>query len=172
MEVSLNLLQESDAEALFEFETENISFFEQMVPGRGDDYFTWATFLKRHQELLKEQERGFTHFYLIKDSSGNIAGRINLVDIDAAAGTAEIGFRVGESHVGKGIGNKALNLLLNIAPAVDKIHAKTTTVNKASQKVLEKNGFIHMGISDEEFEMNEQKMKFVHYMWIKKDFEK
>lgn len=166
MDISLNLLQESDAEALLEFETENRSFFEKMVPSRGDDYYAWTTFGKRHQELLEEQERGLSYFYLIKDSAGNIAGRINLVDIDAAAGTAEIGFRVGESHAGNGIGNKALNLLLNTQSAVDKVHAKTTTVNKASQKMLEKNGFIHMSISDEEFAMNGEKMRFVHYLWI------
>ncbi|WP_238942718.1 GNAT family N-acetyltransferase [Planococcus beigongshangi] len=118
---------------------------------------------------MAEQASGLCRFYLVKDSGGNIAGRINLVDIDAAAGTAEIGFRMGEKFGGKGIRSSALSLLLSTDSAVDKIHAKTTTVNKSSQRVLERNGFIHMGISDAEFEMNGERMKFVHYVWIRED---
>ncbi|XKE94543.1 GNAT family N-acetyltransferase [Metaplanococcus flavidus] len=166
MEISLGLLQENDAEELFEFEKVNRIFFEKMVPGRGDDYYQWSTFLRRHRELLEEQERGGCRFYLIKDPDGNIAGRINLVDIDAAAGTVEVGFRLGENYGGKGLGSKALTLLLSTETDLRQIHAKTTTVNKSSQRVLEKNGFIHMGISGDEFEMNGEKMRFVRYLWV------
>ena len=169
MESSLGLLKEEDAQDLFRFETVNRAFFEKMVPGRGDSYYTWETFKERHRELLTEQASGVCRFYLVKDPEGNIAGRINLVDIDAEASTAEIGFRMGETYGGKGIGNRALGLLLSTDFAVDKIYAKTTTVNKSSQKVLERNGFIHMGISDEEFEMNGEKMRFVHYVWVRKN---
>lgn len=169
MEISLSLLQENDAEELLEFETDNRRFFEKMVPGRGDDYYRWETFILRHQELLEEQERGICRFYLVKDPDGNIAGRINLVDIDAEAGTAEIGFRLGENYGGKGLGSNALNLLLSSESILKQIHAKTTTVNKSSQKVLEKNGFIHMGISDDEFEMNGEKMRFVRYLWVNEE---
>ena len=52
------------------------------------------------------------------------------------------------------------------APAAS---AKTTTVNIASQKLLEKNGFIRIRTGDEEFEMNEQKMRFVYYVWEKQN---
>lgn len=166
MEISLGLLQENDAEELLKFERVNRFFFEKMVPGRGGDYYQWETFIQRHRELLEEQERGVCRFYLIKDPDGNIAGRINLVDIDEEAGMAEVGFRLGESYGGKGIGSNALNLLLSTESNLKRIHAKTTTVNKSSQKVLEKNGFIHMGISDDEFEMNGEKMRFVRYLWV------
>ncbi|WP_033543623.1 GNAT family N-acetyltransferase [Planococcus sp. CAU13] len=168
MEITLDLLQDEEAEDLFRFEIENRAFFEQWVPSRGDSYYTRETFLKRHRELLAEQASGVCRFYLIKDPEGNIAGRINLVDIDAASGTAEIGFRMGEAYGGKGIGSRALSLLLSTDSTVDKIYAKTTTVNKSSQKVLERNEFIHMGISDDEFEMNGEKMKFVNYEWDRK----
>ena len=42
---------------------------------------------------------------------------------------------------------------------------KTTTNNIASQKVLNKNGFERIGTDNEEFEMNGQKINFVHYTW-------
>lgn len=165
MEHSIHLIQENDAEYLLEFELENRRFFEQMVPSRGDDYYTYEVFTRRHQELLMEQKSGLAKFYLIKNNGGEILGRINLVGIDKINSIADIGFRVGEPYVGKGIGNKAINLLLKTDLRVRQIRGKTTTVNHASQKVLEKNGFRQVGISEEEFELNGQKMKFVHYLW-------
>lgn len=165
MELSIKLVKESDAESLLEFEIENRYFFEQMVPSRGDDYYTFEVFRKRHQKLLIEQENGFAKFYLIKNDSGGILGRVNLVDIDKVNNSADVGFRVGEPYVGKGIGDKALKLLLRTNLPVRQIRGKTTTVNHASQKVLEKNGFKQVGISKEEFEMNDQKVRFVHYLW-------
>lgn len=169
MAISLHLLQEADAQELYDFEVQNRQFFEGMVPGRGDDYYIWENFLERHRDLLHEQEGGQARFYLIKDENGRIAGRMNLIDIDPENNAAEIGFRIAESQVGKGIGNAALKGLLNEPLPVKRILAKTTTVNIASQKVLEKNGFIQTGIGDEEFEMNGQKMRFVHYLWQKEN---
>ncbi len=165
MEITLHLLHEKDAAALFQFELENREFFERLVPGRGDDFYVFENFLSRHQELLKEQQEGFANFYLIKNDTGDILGRINLVDIDRNHQTAEIGFRVGANYGGQGIGHRALNLLLDTDLGLRQIHGKTTTVNQASRKILAKNGFEKVGVSEEEFEMNGQTMRFVHYLW-------
>jgi len=155
MEASITLLQEFDARELFKFELKNRQFFEQMVPNRGDDYYNFEIFTLRHQELLREQECGLSNFYLIKNNAGEIIGRINLVDMDKINSIAEIGFRVGADYTGKGIGNLALKLLLKTDLNVRQIRGKTTTVNFASQKVLEKNGFKQISISEEEFELND-----------------
>ncbi|MFC9540302.1 GNAT family N-acetyltransferase [Lysinibacillus sp. NPDC056959] len=146
MEISINSLKERDAEKLFQFETDNRLFFEQMVPSRGEDYYRFEAFKIKHRELLAEQEEEKSKFYLIRDNSGNIVGRINLVDIDTANKIAEVGYRVGEEYGGKGIGAKAL------------------TNNIASQKVLEKNGFKQVCISGDEFEMNGKKERFIDYL--------
>lgn len=167
MEISLQRLRKSDAENLMAFERDNRLFFEQMVPSRGDDYYEWDKFLKRHQALLDEQQSGHSRFYLIKDKDANIVGRMNVTDIEKNA--AEVGFRMGESYVGKGLGKKALTLLLSQDPDIKRYYAKTTTVNKASQKVLENNGFVEMETSIDEFELNGQKMRFIHYVWDKKN---
>lgn len=164
MEISINSLQECDAEELLEFEKNNRLFFEQIVPSRGEDYYKFETFNIKHRELLAEQEEEKSKFYLIRDNAGNIVGRINLVDIDTANNTAEVGYRVGKEYGGKGIGAKALKLLLETEVSVKKIKAKTTTNNIASQKVLEKNGFKQVCTSGDEFEMNGQKMRFIDYM--------
>lgn len=165
MEITLHLLQQQDAESLFQFESENREFFERLVPSRGDDFYVFENFVSRHRELLKEQEEGFANFYLIKNDAGDILGRINLVDIDRNHQTAEIGFRIGANYGGQGIGNRTLNLLLNTDLGLKKINGKTTTVNQASQRILTKNGFKQVGMGEETFEMNGQDMSFVYYVW-------
>lgn len=65
MEIFIDRLNERDAEELFTFECNNRRFFEQTVPSRGDDYYTFETFKNRHRELLKEQEENILYFYLI-----------------------------------------------------------------------------------------------------------
>ncbi|WP_339200641.1 GNAT family protein [Peribacillus sp. FSL P2-0133] len=165
MDIYIHMLNEQDAQALFAFECNNRRFFEQTVPGRGDDYYSFGTFEIRHKELLKEQEDAISSFNLIKDGSGIIVGRINLVDIDPINGTAHVGYRIGEKFTQKGIANEALRLLVNLAPElnVTQIQAKTTSDNIASQKVLVKNGFERISINEEISVDSGQKLMFYHY---------
>ncbi|WP_238532166.1 GNAT family N-acetyltransferase [Planococcus antarcticus] len=81
--------------------------------------------------------------------------------------SAELGLRIGDIYTGQGIGYRAVKKLLTGDLSLEKIYAKTTIVNIASQKVLRKIGSNQKGISDEEFEMNSQKMEFIHYSWEK-----
>lgn len=165
MDIYIDRLNEQDAQALFTFECHNRTFFEQTVPARGDDYYSFGTFEIRHKELLKEQEDAISSFYLIKEDSGTIVGRINLVDIDPINGTAHVGYRIGEAFTQKGIANEALRLLVNLAPEmnVTQIHAKTTSDNIASQKVLVKNGFERISSNEENSADTGQKLIFYHY---------
>lgn len=165
MQVIITLLNEVDVEELYQFEVHNRVFFEKMVPSRGEDYYHVETFKVRHKELLLEQEKGLSRFYLIRKVSGEIIGRLNLVDIDSKECTASVGFRVGEQFVGKGIAYQALKLLLKTELSIKKIHGKTTTNNIASQKVMEKSGFNKVSTSDEDFHFNGEKVKFLHYLW-------
>ncbi|BAD62814.1 N-acetyltransferase [Shouchella clausii] len=165
MEISINRLQESDAEQLYKFETDNRAFFEQMVPSRGEAYYQFETFKVRHRELLTEQDDTNSRFYLIRDERGTIVGRINVVAIDEPKRVAEVGFRVGEHYVGKGIASNALKQLLETETGFQAIKGKTTSNNIASQKTMENNGFKKVGTSEEVFEFNGEKVMFVHYIW-------
>ncbi|WP_404452143.1 GNAT family N-acetyltransferase [Virgibacillus necropolis] len=169
MNISLEKLHIKDAEALFEFELENRTFFEEMVPTRGDDYYNFENFRVRHKALLDEQEQGVSRFYLIKNKNGSILGRMNLIDIDETQSLGHVGYRVGQKYIGKGIAKKALKLLLETVgdTGIEKIKAKTTINNQASQKVLENNGFKILSTGDETFEMHGQNLKFVYYSWSK-----
>lgn len=170
MDISIKKLEETDFEKLFEFELENRVYFEEIVPGRGEDYYHFDIFQKKNKILLDEQSRGLSYFYLITNKEGLILGRMNLVDIDKSQGVGHIGYRVGQSQTGKGVAKEALKLLLETLTALNIkwIMAKTTENNVASQKVLEKNGFEKMDSNGEEIEMNGQVFKFVNYKWTNK----
>jgi [ribosomal protein S5]-alanine N-acetyltransferase len=158
MNIKLEILQNKDAEPLFQFETENRAFFETMVPSRGDNYYLFEQFLKIMEELLCEQADRKSLFYLIKDESSKIIGRINLVDVDWNNKAGEIGYRIGEPFLKMGLATKALKLMLEEAEKMNirTIYAKTTHNNIGSQKVLENNGFLR--------EMKTEDTEFVHYI--------
>jgi [ribosomal protein S5]-alanine N-acetyltransferase len=158
MNIKLEILQNKDAESLFQFETENRAFFETMVPSRGDNYYLFEQFLKILKELLGEQTDRKSFFYLIKDESSKIIGRINLVDVDWNNKAVEIGYRIGEPFLKMGLATKALRLILKEADKMDirTIYAKTTHNNIGSQKVLENNGFLRQTKTED--------TEFVHYI--------
>ncbi|WP_409296500.1 GNAT family N-acetyltransferase [Peribacillus sp. SCS-26] len=167
MTFDLQLLDRAAAEHLFSFEQENRNFFEKSVPGRGDDYYEWENFLRIHDSLLKEQAEGKSYFYLIRNDAGQLAGRINIVDIED--GTGHVGYRVGISHTGKGAAGSALALLKRKAGelGIRQLRAKVLTNNPASQKVLEKNQFIREYMEKEAVWMNGEMAGFIHYSWQK-----
>lgn len=165
MELELHLLQAKDAMDILAFEKENRDYFNQTVPDRGRDYFQTDTFLYRHQQLLEEQKRGISYFYLIKDERGKLLGRINLVDIDRKESLGHVGFRVGESFAGKGIARQALKLLQTTASDIKIMRAKTTTHNRASQRVLEICGFNKIFEEEQSFLFNGQEIRFIHFRW-------
>ncbi|PEI95673.1 GNAT family N-acetyltransferase [Bacillus pseudomycoides] len=167
MEIYIDELKKQDAEELFAFECYNRTFFEKMVPSRGDDYYVYETFQSKHDELLKEQKEGTSYFYLIRNMEKTIVGRINLVDIEKDRQLGYLGYRVGEDFIGNGIATKAVQLLLIQAAdhQIIEIHAKTTNNNIASQLVLEKSGFSRTVIDKKGIELNGQKINFIHYVW-------
>jgi ribosomal-protein-alanine N-acetyltransferase len=164
MDITIEKLHETDAERLFEFELENRAFFEEMVPSRGDEYYKFENFKKRHESLLDEQTEELSCFFLIKDKNGSILGRINIIDIDKSQKLGHVGYRVGKAYTRKGIASKALKLLMETMSTQDvkKFLAKTTINNIASQKVLEKIGFKEIEIVDEELK-KENSLKFIYY---------
>jgi len=158
MNISLEKLSFQDAEELYSFELKNRYYFEELVPSRGDDYYSYDFFIKRHQDLLKEQSEGNSTFYLIKNEVHEIMGRINVVDVDSTHQIGHLGYRIGKEFTGLGVATKAVALLLKNS-VLREIHAKTTLINIGSQVVLEKNAFKKQVSAPDDKE-------FVHYIRI------
>ncbi len=82
--------------------------------------------------------------------NGQLAGMIGLVpQNDVYRRTAEVGYWIGEIYWGRGIASKALELITKYGFDVLKfarLHTGVFENNKASMRVLEKNGYNFEGI--------------------------
>lgn len=148
-DIIINLLEESDAQELFTFELKNRAFFERVGFPRGDNYYELNNFNTIIKESIEEQEKGLINMYLIKNHNGMILGRINLLSIVRGSfNKAELGYRMGEEHQGKGYATSAVKLVLDEAVNKHKLHrieAGTSPNNIGSQIVLIKNDFQFVG---------------------------
>ncbi|MFI6038794.1 GNAT family N-acetyltransferase [Streptomyces sp. NPDC051315] len=136
----LERLRADHAEALLAFERENRVYFARSIPDRGDAYF--AEFPSRHRALLAEQEAGVCHFHVVLDQDGQLAGRVNLIDV--TDGSAELGYRIGERWAGRGVATAAVGDVCRLAAdqyGLCALTAVTTLDNLASRTVLARNGF-------------------------------
>lgn len=148
-DIIIKLLEESDAQELFTFELKNRVFFERVGFPRGDKYYELNNFNTIIKESIEDQEKGLAYMYLIKNHTGMILGRINLLAIERGIfNKAELGYRMGEEHQGKGYATSAVKLVLDEAVNKHKLHrieAGTSPNNIGSQIVLIKNGFQFVG---------------------------
>ncbi len=98
---------------------------------------------------LAEQEAGEGAYYVLVDEDGSVLGRFNLIIVED--GVAELGYRVAEHVAGRGVATAAVRDLCGIAATrhgVRRLRAATSTANVASQRVLEKAGFVVVGPAD------------------------
>lgn len=118
---------------------------------RDDEYFTVAGQLAAIQDVLVRHEEGTTLPHVILDPSGEVAGRITLNGIVRGPfQSCSVGYWVGEAHNGRGLATVALRDILRIAfveLGLHRVQAETLLHNAASQKVLERNGFVRFGLA-------------------------
>ncbi|MFA7768663.1 GNAT family N-acetyltransferase [Streptomyces sp. NRRL S-448] len=143
----LQLLRFDHAPALLAFERENRAYFAASVPDRGDRYF--ADFDERHAALMAEQAAGLCFFHVLVDDGGEVAGRVNLVDV--ADGSAELGYRIAERATGRGLATAAVREARGLAVTeygLATLRAVTTLDNAGSRAVLARTGFVTTGDVD------------------------
>jgi ribosomal-protein-alanine N-acetyltransferase len=140
----LQRLRADHAPALLAFELENRAYFAGSISDRGDEFF--EQFTEGIDALLAEQEAGVCAFYVLVGEDGSVFGRFNLYDIED--GSAVLGYRVAQQVAGRGVATASVRDLCRLAPAQHGLRtllAETNHDNVASQKVLEKAGFVPVG---------------------------
>jgi RimJ/RimL family protein N-acetyltransferase len=90
-----------------------------------------------------------TNFAVLKD--GEIIGGVGYIPKDDVYKfTAEIGYWIGEPYWGQGLATEAIRLLIKKireqSPLIVRVYAEVFDYNKASMRVLEKNGFYQEAI--------------------------
>jgi [ribosomal protein S5]-alanine N-acetyltransferase len=106
-------------------------------------------FATRYQALLAEQEAGASIFHVLIDDDETVVGRFNLYEI--VDGTAEVGYRVARLVSGHGVATFGLRSLCVVAReeyGLRTLRATAGNENIASQRVLEKAGFVAVGAAE------------------------
>lgn len=140
----LQRLRADHAPSLLAFELANRAYFAASISDRGDEFF--ERFTEGISALLAEQEAGVCAFYVFVGEDGSVLGRFNLYDVED--GTASLGYRVAEQVAGRGVATAGVQEMCRLAAGqlgLDTLRAETNHENVASQKVLQKTGFVPVG---------------------------
>ena len=165
---ALTLLAESDFPALYRFELDNRTWFEQSIEGRGDEFYSPEAVSAHLAECLEAYRQGTMYPGIIKDHRGEILGRANLHGIHHEAGNAYVGYRIARDQVGRGLATRAVTVLLQQAYDhyhLEQLTAFAATDNRPSVRILEKHGFELVDTLKELVEVQSVKkdcFKFVH----------
>jgi len=142
-------LELGDVDNLLAFELENRAWFEQFIAARPDNFFSAAMVQDHIRAYLLSRQQGRFHGRVVVDEQGQIIARANLREINLKRGTAEIGYRVGQAHCGRGVASVATRHLIALAYnewEIKQLGALVITHNVASSRVLEKNGFVKVAL--------------------------
>jgi len=128
----------------------NREFLAPWEPIRPDDYFTAAGQRHAIEDALGQYEHGIgvPHVILERD---HIIGRVTLTNIVRGPfQSCNLGYWVGSAFNGRGFATAAVSAIKQLAfrdLGLHRIEAGTLLHNIASQRVLERNGFVRFGIA-------------------------
>jgi ribosomal-protein-alanine N-acetyltransferase len=151
MMVSTRLVTLDDVPAVGELLRANREFLLPFEPVRPDGYFSPQGQEPVIRTALERYASGVTvpHVILVDD---RIVGRINLNDIVRGPFlNAHLGYWVGRADNGRGVATAAVRHMVGVAfqeEGLHRVQAGTLRHNAASQKVLQRNGFIRFGVAE------------------------
>jgi ribosomal-protein-alanine N-acetyltransferase len=147
----------------------NQEFLAPWDPIRGDAYYTVDGQRDVVRAALKEHGEGRCLPHVILDDSG-VVGRITLNGIVRGAfQSCSVGYWVSAAHTGRGLATSALRHILRAAfddLGLHRVQAEILAHNTASQRVLERNGFIRFGVAPKYLNIGGQWQDHILYQVI------
>ena len=121
------------------------------------DSQTDAELKKAYQEMLQgcldyPEQWNWYAIWVIEEKDGTQVGDLSFKGL-AADGSVEIGYGIDEHYQGQGYATEAVKAAVLWAlqqPGVVRVEAETDPDNRASQRVLEKCGFVPAGVDGKE----------------------
>jgi ribosomal-protein-alanine N-acetyltransferase len=139
-----------DAPELAELVRVNRDFLAPWDPIRPDEYFTEDGQRRAIDDALRRYDQKLGVPYVILDD-GQIVGRVTLSNIVYGPfQSCNLGYWVGAAHNGRGLATAAVRDIMEAAFSelgLHRIEAGTLLDNVASQRVLERNGFLRFGVA-------------------------
>ena len=142
--VRLRQLRHKDMQTMAQLVTEQVVRYLVHVPYpyEIEDARRFINKSRRNFQLKKEQTFAI-------EFVGNLVGVISLQKIDRVNKNAQISYWIGKSYWNLGIATESINLLIHYAFCVlrlHKVYANVLNSNRASIRVLEKNGLKKEGV--------------------------
>ncbi len=155
----LRRLEAGDVAELLRFELDNRAYFEAWVNARDPAYYDDQGVHAAIAASAAAWSAGQAFQYLVVDAE-RIVGQVNLTAVRRRHfESAELGYRVGQREGGRGVASQAVALCLREAfdtHRLRRVEAVARPENKASVRVLERNGFVQFGHSRRSFELDGQ----------------
>jgi ribosomal-protein-alanine N-acetyltransferase len=149
-EVQLRIVTLDDAKALADTYLRSWDHLKEWEPSRPDAWFTPAGQRERLTTMLENCKVGRTIPWVLTEGD-RILGAITLNDVvPGALRSAAVGYWLAVDAVGRGLATRAVEAVAEIADTELKLHriaASTRTNNVASQRVLQRTGFVQIGIA-------------------------
>jgi ribosomal-protein-alanine N-acetyltransferase len=145
------LVTPGDAPALAELVRVNRDFLAPWEPARGEDYFTVGGQRAIIGDGLARYQQGTALPHVILDGTERVVGRITLNGIVRGPfQSCSMGYWVSASDNGRGLATAAVREIIGVAfgdLGLHRIQAETLLHNVRSQRVLEHNGFVRIGVA-------------------------
>ena len=150
MAVGIRVVSADDAEPFADLLTRNRAFLAPWDPVRDDVYFTADGQRELLARSLRRLRQGVDWPGVIT-LDGAPVGRVNLNNlIRGAFCSADLGYWVDQAHNGRGVATAAVGAVVQLAfteLGLHRVQAGTLLHNRGSQRVLERNGFTHIGMA-------------------------
>ena len=147
----LRPLERRDIPALARLTRANRAFLAATSPWRPAEHFTDQGQERAALASLEAAANGTMLPMVIVDGRGDLVGTLNLNSIIRGAfQSASIGYWISKERNGEGFASAAVAAAKRVASdqlGLHRIQAETLVDNKASQRVLLKNGFVHYGFA-------------------------
>lgn len=141
--MEFELLSETYFEKLDQFERENRVWFETLIEARPEAFYSESG-VRRHIQDCVALEKAGRLVPLILLHGGEIIARANLKAICTKSGVAEVGYRVAEAQIGRGVASRCLAELIQVAGlrfGQLRLRAQVLDNNSGSRRVLQKHDF-------------------------------
>ena len=125
---------------------------------------------QRMEDLYRGRGERFQWIVLV---DGEPAGWITLAVLSWEHALAEIGYALSSRHQGHGVMTEALTLVLPelfVAAGIERLEARCSVENVASQHLLERLGFEREGLLKSYFELRGRRIDNYLYALLKRDF--
>jgi [ribosomal protein S5]-alanine N-acetyltransferase len=149
-DVELRIASLDDAAALADAYTRSWDHLAPWEPARPESWFTPAGQREKLTTLLERHKNGLVVPFLLVEGD-RVVGAITLNElVPGPFRNADLGYWLAADAVGRGLMTRAVEAVAGIADTELKLHriaASTLTNNAASQRVLQRTGFIQYGFA-------------------------